>query len=320
MSKKITTEIFIERAKQVHGDKYDYSKVDYKKASEKVCIICPEHGEFWQIPNNHWLGQGCPNCCKNKKLDTKSFIKKAQEKYGNMYDYSKVQYVDAKTKVCIICPEHGEFWQAPAHHLHGNKCPKCFGTHRKTTDEFIKEAMQIHGNRYDYSETVYGKNINDPVKIICKIHGPFWQTPVHHINSKCGCPKCNRSHGEAFLANYFENNNIEYKENYIVEVPIEIKPTGIIKVDFYLPKFNTFVEYNGKQHYIMQEGFGGQLKFDKQVQRDKYLRKYCKENNINLIEIPYTEKDIENYLINKINECNDNSGSARKEILETSNS
>ena len=300
MSKKITTEIFIERARQVHGDRYDYSKVDYKKSSEKVCIICPEHGEFWQIPNNHWSGHGCPKCNKAKKLDTESFIKKAKEKHGLIYDYSKVKYINSNTKVEIICPIHGSFWQTPAHHLYGNKCPKCFGTHRKTTEEFIEKAKEVHGELYDYSETEYGKNYLDPVKIICKIHGPFWQTPVHHINNKCGCPKCNRSHGEAFLANYFDNNGIKYEENFIVNVPKEIRPTGIIKIDFYLPKYNIFIEYNGKQHYIMQKCFGGQIKFDKQLVRDEFLRNYCKENKINLIEIPYTEKDIESYLINKM--------------------
>lgn len=231
-----------------------------------------------------------------KKINTEIFIERAKQKHGDTYDYSKVKYIDSTTKVEIICPIHGSFWQAPAKHIYGRRCPYCFGTKRKTTEEFIKEAQEIHGNKYDYSKTIYGKSNKDPVEIICPIHGSFWQTPVHHINSKCGCPKCNRSHGEAFLANYFENNNIEYKENYIVEVPIEIRPTGIIKVDFYLPKFNTFVEYNGKQHYIMQKGFGGKLKFDKQVQRDEYLRYYCKQNQINLIEIPYTEENIEGFL------------------------
>lgn len=231
-----------------------------------------------------------------KKINTQIFIERARQKHGDIYDYSKVKYIDSTTKVEIICPIHGSFWQTPAKHINGKRCPYCFGTHRKSTEEFIKEAQQIHGNKYDYSRTVYGKNNRDPLEIICPVHGPFWQTPVHHINNKCGCPKCNRSHGEAFLANYFDNNNIEYKENFIVEVPTKIRPTGIIKVDFYLPAFNTFVEYNGKQHYIMQEGFGGQLKFDKQVKRDEFLREYCQKNNINLVEISYTVKDIKEFL------------------------
>lgn len=305
--KKLTTKEWIQKAHTIHGDKYDYSKVDYKRSRDKVCIICPTHGEFWQIANSHMQGEGCPKCGREKakksqSSNTNKFIEKAREIHGNKYDYSKVKYLNNRTKVCIICPKHGEFQQAPAHHLRGQGCPKCFGTCRRTTEEFIQEARKIHGNKYIYSKTIYGKNCTDPVEIICPIHGSFWQTPVHHINNRCGCPKCNRSHGEAFLANYFEDNNIEYKENYIVEVPIEIRPSGIIKIDFYLPDYNLFIEYNGKQHYIMQEGFGGKLKFEKQVKRDEYLRKYCKENNINLIEIPYTEKNIKEFLESKLNE------------------
>ena len=229
------------------------------------------------------------------------FIQVANQIHNFKYDYSKVNYINTKHKINIICPIHGESLQYPNNHINGCGCPKCAREnsakkHKMTTEQFIEKAREIHGNKYDYSKTIYGKNNRDSVEIICPIHGSFWQTPVHHINNKCGCPKCNRSHGETFLADYFDNNNIKYEENFIVSVPIEIRPTGIIKIDFYLPEYNTFVEYNGKQHYIMQKGFGGQLKFDKQVIRDEYLRKYCKENNINLIEIPYTEKDIKKFL------------------------
>jgi hypothetical protein len=121
---------FIEKAKRIHGDKYDYSKVNYNRTDEKVCIICPKHGEFWQNPNNHLQGQGCPKCkiesTKNILTMTRDgFIKKSIKKYGDKYDYSKVNYTDIKTKVCIICPEHGEFWQTPRHHLDGHECPNC---------------------------------------------------------------------------------------------------------------------------------------------------------------------------------------------------
>ena len=108
------------------------------------------------------------------------------------------------------------------------------------------------------------------------------------------------SHGEEFLMNYFKDTNIKYISQYEVSVPSNIRITGKIFVDFYLPEYNTFVEYNGKQHYIMQKGFGGQLKFEAQLNRDNYLRAYCKENNIRLIEISYEEKDIIGYLKSKL--------------------
>jgi len=126
--KKLTTEDFIEKAREVHGDKYDYSKVNYINAQEKVCIICSEHGEFWQKPYNHLQGNGCPECIRNS-WTTEKFIKKAREVHGDKYDYSKVEYKDVRTPVCIILHELdrngneiGEFWQLPLSHLNGLGC------------------------------------------------------------------------------------------------------------------------------------------------------------------------------------------------------
>lgn len=130
MGKFLTTEQFIEKAKNIHGNKYDYSKTEYVNAEKKVCIICPEHGEFWQRPANHLSGKGCPVCGEIKrkagiKLTTEQFIERAKKIHGDKYDYSKVNYIDTTTKVCIICPEHGEFWQKPYAHLNGHGCPGC---------------------------------------------------------------------------------------------------------------------------------------------------------------------------------------------------
>lgn len=122
----MTTESFIKRAREIHGDKYDYSKVVYVNNHTKVCIICPKHGEFWQFPNNHInQKQGCPKCCSNPKNTTQTFIEKSREVHGSIYDYSKVIYKNNTTPVCIICPEHGEFWQKPMNHLAGCGCPEC---------------------------------------------------------------------------------------------------------------------------------------------------------------------------------------------------
>ena len=191
------TEDFIEKAKQVHNDKYDYSKTEYVNCHTKVCIICPEHGEFWQLPNVHLRGSGCMKCGlekireKNRSKHTfEEFIQKANKIHNNKYDYSKAEYVDTKTKICIICPEHGEFWQAPYAHLKGNKCPECFIDSKKSNkEEFIKKAREIHGDKYDYSKVEY-VNSHTKVCIICPEHGEFWQTPNNH--SKYGCPECKK--------------------------------------------------------------------------------------------------------------------------------
>ena len=144
-------ENFIEKAKKVHGDKYDYSKVNYVNQSTKVCIICPEHGEFWQTPKAHLKNHGCPLCGRKKvassfAFNTEKFIENARKVHGDKYDYSKVKYVNNSTKVCIICPEHGEFWQTPAmHYNEGQGCPLC-GTLSSNGEneiyDFLKENLK----------------------------------------------------------------------------------------------------------------------------------------------------------------------------------
>ena len=194
---------FIEKAIKIHGDKYDYSKVEYNHSKEKVCIICPIHGEFWQTPDSHLQGCGCPQCANKKRWDkrpkmtTEEFIKKAKEIHGDKYDYSKTKYVDSSTKLCIICPKHGEFYQLPNLHIgkynkHG--CPKCkFEKLSKrqllSDDEVFKKAREIHGDKYDYSESIYsGKH--HKMKIHCNVCGKdFFQEPNSHLSGK-GCPHC----------------------------------------------------------------------------------------------------------------------------------
>ena len=192
------TENFIDKAKKIHGDKYDYSKVNYVNSKTKVCIICPKHGEFWQEPRHHLSKHGCPMCGKEnsdrkQSLTLNEFIEKSNQIHNGKYRYDKVNYVNAETKVCIICPKHGEFWQAPHSHLRGQGCPKC-GRERNinsikiTNEAFIEKATQIHGGKYDYSKCIY-KDSNTKVKIICPIHGEFWQIASSHLNGH-GCVKC----------------------------------------------------------------------------------------------------------------------------------
>lgn len=125
------TEYLVNQFKAVHGDKYDYSKVEYVNFIIKVCIVCPIHGEFWQTPNSHLQCQGCPKCTyESITSNTESFIKKARKVHGDEYDYSKVDYKGARMKVIIICKKHGEFLQTPNKHLSGNTCLKCSNAKR----------------------------------------------------------------------------------------------------------------------------------------------------------------------------------------------
>lgn len=136
--KRLTTEQFIERATDIHNGKYDYSKVNYVNNSTKVCIICPEHGEFWQMPSKHLSSQGCPICANFKKWDWKriskeEFIKRARQVHGDKYDYSKIEYKNTHTKTAIICPIHGVFYKTPDAHINSKQgCPLCILEKQKT--------------------------------------------------------------------------------------------------------------------------------------------------------------------------------------------
>ena len=193
---KLTTEEFIKKAREVHGDKYDYSKVEYVNSTTKVCIICPKHGEFLQKPAIHLQGKGCLKCGRERtaQFHSKSleqFLQDAKKAHGNKYDYSRVKFVNFQTRVSIICPVHGEFYQSPTAHLQGSGCPKCGNDRtalRMNNDSFIKKAKAVHGDRYDYSKVQYVHNKTE-VCIICREHGEFWQKPKNHL-SGYGCPIC----------------------------------------------------------------------------------------------------------------------------------
>jgi hypothetical protein len=231
-------ERFITKSRQLYGNKYDYSNVEYTNAHTKVAIICPQHGEFLITPNSHLNGCSCPVCGKNKKLTTEQFIEKAKQIHGNKYDYSKVDYINAHTKVCIICPEHGEFLITPSNHLRERGCPKCnsrkhlvnkykvkepMKVKKHTLESFIELSKKIHGDKYDYSKVEYKDN-KTKVCIICPIHGEFWIRPDNFLRGQ-GCKKCGdliRSENKKIFqedwikaASNLHNNKYDYsKVNY----------------------------------------------------------------------------------------------------------
>ena len=220
MARKISTEDFLEKAKKIHGDKYDYSKVIYEHGKKKVCIICPEHGEFWQTPHSHVTGKsGCPSCAGNRKVTMDVFLERAKKIHGDKYDYSKVMFKTVMDKVCIICPEHGEFWQSPNDHINSKqKCPKCaHPSYKKTSEEFINESKLKFGNKYNYSKVIYERK-DKPVCIICPEHGEFWQSPNVHLRSVDGCPKCtNKKNGlkkRISLEKFIEKSNKVHGNKY----------------------------------------------------------------------------------------------------------
>ena len=219
LSKRSNKESFIAKCRDVYGDLYDYSKVEYIHSKEKVCVICPKHGEFWVTPNNHMRGSRCPACYGTPRKTTEQFIKEAKKIHGNKYDYSKVKYDGTDVKVCIVCPEHGEFWQTPYSHLKGCQCPVCSKVQRITQDIFIKRCTEIHHGRYDYSKVNF-EHVKKKVCIICPEHGDYWQKAGIHLRGY-GCPICGGSQQlttEKFIekAKLVHGHKYDYsKTNYI---------------------------------------------------------------------------------------------------------
>jgi len=208
-------EYFLNKAREKHGDKYDYSKVQYKGSKKKVIIICDKHGEFLKSPGNHYKGQGCLECAElnsryKRKLGVDEFINRSNKVHNNKYDYSNVEYRNNSIKVNIRCVIHGEFLQSPGSHLSGSGCKKCGhirsaeasskrmkGQPSKlrgrnvlgfTTESFIEKANKVHNNKYDYSDLNY---VNATIKldIICPEHGKFKQDSYYHLKGS-GCNKC----------------------------------------------------------------------------------------------------------------------------------
>ena len=221
-----------------------------------------------------------------------NFIEKVKVIHNNKYDYSNVNFINIKTNIKIICPIHGEFDQRPQHHLAGHGCRKCSrelitNNSKLTKDSFISKAINIHGSNYDYTliDFNYVNSNNDKVNIICNRHGEFKQTVRHHLSGS-GCPFCNESKGEKEINNYLTLNNINLIRQKRFKDCRDIKP---LPFDFYLPDYNTCIEYDGEQHFSALKIWGGEKAFRETQKRDQIKNKYCRDKNISLIRIRYDE-------------------------------
>lgn len=242
---KSTLESFIYKSQQIHGDKYDYSKVIYKGVDNKVEIICHEHGSFWQIPYDHVKGRGCVECGINKcaisqRITLSEFIEKSTSLHGNKFDYSKVILDTTQVKVEIICPTHGSFWQVASYHTSGYGCSACAGLLPITKDIFIERSISVHGDKYDYSNTIF-KSRNEPVTIRCKTHGEFSQMARFHMDGS-GCQKCwaesTTSAGESEVAEWLIKEGFKLIRN-------DRETLNGFELDIFIPDKNIGIEYNG---------------------------------------------------------------------------
>ena len=290
---KFTTEYFIDRAKKVHGDRYDYSESVYVSNHEKLKIICRIHGVFYTAPSNHYAGKGCPVCAGKVPMNTSRFLVRANEKHGDRYDYSLVKCDNNMSKVTIICKIHGPFVQLATKHVDaGHGCPECGGSRKKTTAEFIAQASKINPE-YDYSLAVY-KNDSSKVEVVCPTHGHFWQKAGDIIKGK-KCAKCLWSRGNNKIVEVLDALSISYDREYRFSDCIEKRP-----LPFDVAVFNSdkslagLIEFDGEQHFKAVDYWGGQKNLELVQRHDAIKNNYCEEHNIPLLRIHFSKiKEVE---------------------------
>jgi hypothetical protein len=295
----LTTEEFVQRAKKVHGERFDYSQVDYKNNSTKVLILCHKHGKFLQTPATHYK-HGCPQCkkvklSKDRAFTTEDFLERSSHIHHGKYSYHLVKYINAHTKVSIECPIHGYFDQLPMAHLKGHGCKKCLQNklsvlYKSSIQNFIVKADIIHNKKYDYRLASY-ENSHTKIPIICPKHGLFEQSPNKHLIGQ-GCPHCAESIGEIKIRHFLQKNNFLFEQEKSFSDCQYKRP---LQFDFYLPNLKTIIEFDGRQHFFPTD-FKGKLSkkekmdlFLKNQYRDKIKTDYCKTSGLLLIRIPYTK-------------------------------
>jgi hypothetical protein len=243
------------------------------------------------------------------KLTLQQFLDKSNKKHNNFYDYSLANYISAIIKVKIICPKHGLFEQQPNNHLFGQGCIWCMGDNVRSARKFTKEQWiekfrKVHGDRYDYSLLKIGEGAGNTSKIIiiCSKHGEFLQMPNAHLHMKNNCPYCNISKGEDEVEKYLIKNDIEYIREHKFDKCFNPKTNKKLPFDFFIPKQNLIVEYQGEQHYKKTGHFEDRAGGLEGLQyRDKIKKEFCYQEKINYIAISYKEfNNINTILKNKL--------------------
>ena len=244
MVKKLTQEEFIQKAKEVHRDSFDYSECKYASTAKKVTIKCCKCQSIYDVtPSLHLRGHGCKmKECRYKGRNLQKFIEDSTKIHKGKYSYNNNNSYQRLEHICITCPVHGNFYQLPGNHLSGQGCRKCVDTDKLgNTKEFIKEAKIIHGDKYDYSKSEYISS-RSKITIICPKHGEFYPAPVDHILGKSVCRRCalEKRFGHIFeigeiyreYRKYYKRVRyltlLEYK-NHKDKINPENKPRGVLQ-------------------------------------------------------------------------------------------
>ena len=308
-TKKYTNEEYKDLVNQTHHGYYDLSLVNYTRGTDKVKVICPTHGEF-QIQAKRLLrGCICPQCAKEKvyheitpilntdkkwcKDTTETFCQKVIDKYGEIFDLSRVNYQKSSIKVDVICKQHGLFQITPNKLLMGRGCPICAGNKPLTTESFIDKSKQLYPNLFDYTKTIY-KNYSKPVILTCKKHGDFLKTPRNHLKGQ-SCPICSQSRLEERIRVLLEQNNLNYIREYSFE------DLGRYRYDFFVPNKKLLIECQGIQHFEDIPFFNKKSTWQERYERDKLKYEYAISHGYKIIYLFDKKRTVKNMTIYKKN-------------------
>lgn len=233
MSKRKATKEFIADAIKKHGNKYDYSHVEYKGATAFVTIICPIHGEFQQRAADHINGHGCKKCVYEQKAlqqakSADTFISQANVIHKNKYDYTKIKYINSHTPITIVCPIHGEFYQQPAYHLRGHGCSLC-STDKHKGISLTGVTNSLYGVRQEKSYIVWHNLLQRTLNNNRKQNLPTYED----------CKLCDEWKDYATFKEWYYNPINGYKEGYQLDKDLLVPGNKTYSPDTccFLPKY-----------------------------------------------------------------------------------
>ena len=289
------------------GYKLLTSKDEYTKASDKCKIQCDKGHIYYQIPLDLFKGHKCKKCAteevvSKQRLNKETILKILQLKNLEWIDED---YKSNDLPIKVKCKKCNHIFYPTIHNLKsGSRCPNCFELNRG------KKKIIPYEKRVEYIEkfgfkilTPKEEYINGSTKIKFKCSkGHIYTSDLNHFYSGNRCPICNKSKGETSISNFLNNNNIEYIEQYKFK---DCKYKRPLPFDFYIPSLNLCIEYDGKQHYEIDSFYNEIDDFIEIKIRDTIKNIYCKQNNIDLLRIPYFNYDnIEQILTEKLLNCN----------------
>lgn len=287
---KIEAKSLVYKLLEIHNSKYKYiiEKETYYSTDKIKIIDNLTNDIFYYRVDRHLSGM------KPNKVTLNYFLIKSNEVHNSKYDYSLVNFNSISDKVDIICKEHGVFKQRVSNHMNlKDGCPKCAGVGKWNTDLLVSEFKKIHKDKFDYSKVLF-ENVDKKVEIICKEHGSFYQNIYKHLNGQ-GCRFCESpSKGEDYIKMWLDDLKINYIRQHSFET---CKYVNKLSFDFYLPDYNSCIEFDGKQHFKPVEYFGGDEGFKLNKKRDSIKNKWCLDNNVGLIRIKYNEVNKIKYIL-----------------------